>query len=128
MNMRFAIRPYVIAGVAMTGAASVVALLPTGPQLPDVQVPTVQPAGTAHSDLDLHDLIGLLGEPDGLLPAPEVVPDPGTESLSPAGELPEPAKLPDPAIVPPDLSGGGFSAAPGSVTLTVPGADAPAGQ
>jgi hypothetical protein len=126
--MRFAIRPYIIAGVAMTGAASVVALMPTGTQLPDVQVPTVQPAGSAHSDLDLHDLIGLLDQPEGLLPAPEAVPDPGTESLSPAGELPEPAKLPDPAIAPPDLSGSGFSAVPGSVTVTVPGADAPAGQ
>jgi hypothetical protein len=126
--MRFAIRPYIIAGVAMTGAASVVALMPTGTQLPDVQVPTVQPAGSAHSDLDLHDLIGLLDQPDGLLPAPDTVPDLGTESLSPAGELPEPAKLPDPAIAPPDLSGSGFGAAPGSVTVTVPGADAPAGQ
>ena len=126
--MRFAIRPYVIAGVAMAGAASVVALLPTGPQLPDVQVPSVQPAGTAHSDLDMHDLVGLLGEPDGLLPAPDVVPDPGTENLSPAGELPDPAKLPDPVITPPDLIGGGLNAAPGSVTVTIPGLDAPAGR
>ena len=126
--MRFAIRPYVIAGVAMAGAASVVALLPTGPQLPDVQVPSVQPAGTAHSDLDMHDLVGLLGEPDGLLPAPDVVPDLGTENLSPAGELPDPAKLPDPVITPPDLIGGGLNSAPGSVTVTVPGLDAPAGR
>jgi hypothetical protein len=126
--MRFAIRPYIIAGVAMTGAASVVALMPTSTQLPDVQVPTVQPAGSAHSDLDLHDLIGLLDQPGGLLPAPDAVPDPGPESLSPAGELPEPAKLPDPAIAPPDLSGNGLGAAPGSVTVTVPGADAPVGR
>lgn len=126
--MRFAIRPYVITGVAMAGAAGVVALMPTSPNLPDVQVPTVQPAGSAHSDLDMHDLVGLLGQPDGLLPAPEVVPDPGLEGVSPSGELPDPAKLPDPALPPPDLSGVGVGAAPGGVTVTLPGADAPAGQ
>ncbi len=128
MDMRFALRPYVIAGVAMAGAAAVVALMPTSAQLPDVQVPSVEPAGSAHSDLDMHDLIGLLGTPDGLLPAPEVVPDQGPDTFNPPSELPDPAKLPDPAITPPDLSGAGFSAAPGFVTVTVPGADAPAGH
>jgi hypothetical protein len=128
MDMRFAIRPYVITGVAMAGAAGVVALMPTSSHLPDVQVPTVQPAGSAHSDLDMHDLVGLLGQPDGLLPAPEVVPDPGSESVNPSGELPDPANLPDPAIVPRDLGGAGFSSSPGGVTVTLPGADAPAGQ
>lgn len=118
--MRFAIRPYVIAGVAMAGAAGVVVLMPTGPQLPDVQVPTVQPAGSQHSDLDMHDLVGLLGDPGGLLPAPDLVPDQGSEGLSPPGQLP------DFALAPPDLNTPGSSTAPGPVIVPVP--DAPAGQ
>jgi len=43
--MRFALRPYIIAGAAIAGASAIVAF-PAAPQLPNIEVPAVQPAGS----------------------------------------------------------------------------------
>lgn len=100
--MRFALRPYIIAGVAIAGA-SVTVLAATTPQLPDVQVPAVQPAGSQVDDFNVQTLQGLLDNPDNALLVPEVGPAPGPEVVNPPEGTPGPAQLPEPVIVPPSL-------------------------
>ncbi len=118
--MRFAFRPYLIAGAALGGAAGIVAMAPAGPNLPDVKVPAVQPAGSEHYDINMQDFLGTLANSDGWLPLPEVVP--GPDETSPPAVLPDPGVLPDPALAPPDLgrldlSGTGLGVVPGPGTL-----------
>ncbi|HYB35763.1 MAG TPA: hypothetical protein VEF72_08300, partial [Mycobacterium sp.] len=55
--MQLALRPVISAGVALT-AASMIAVTPVAPPLPDIQVPAVQL--TAATDL-LGDVPGILG-------------------------------------------------------------------
>jgi hypothetical protein len=149
--MRFALRPYLIAGVAIAGAGAIIMLAPAAPPLPDVQVPAVQPAGSEQSDINLHDLLGLLGGTDGtvlapdkvpgpsdVVPSPNAVPSPNSEGLSPPAGLPDLGKFLDPAlnpaIAPPgpgrlDLNGLGVGPAPNP--SNVPGSissDVPAGR
>jgi hypothetical protein len=94
--MRFALRPYLIAGAAIAGA-SVVVLAPASPPLPTVEVPAVQPAGSEISGFSQQDLLGMLAATDGLGPAPQ------DEVIVPPVEAPAPGHLPDPALTPPDL-------------------------
>lgn len=100
MDMRPPLRPYIVAGVAIVGA-SVTVLAATAPQLPDVQVPAVQPAGTQVDDFNVQNLLGLLNDPQNTVMVPDLAPGPATEVIPPpdAG----PSQLPDPAIAAPDL-------------------------
>lgn len=93
--MRFALRPYIIAGAAIVGA-SVVVLAPAAPPLPNVEVPAVQPAGSEISGFSQQDLLGMLAATQGLTLYPE-------EIVTPPAESPNPGRLPDPALAPPDL-------------------------
>jgi len=90
--MRFALRPYIIAGAAIAGASAIVAF-PAAPQLPNIEVPAVQPAGSELSGFSQQDLTSLLGSIEGM--APDV------QGVSPAS--PAPSGLPKPGLAPPDL-------------------------
>ncbi|KAA8963511.1 hypothetical protein [Mycobacterium sp.] len=90
--MRFALRPYLIAGAAIAGASAIVAF-PAAPELPSVEVPAVRPAGSELGGFSQQDLTGLLGSIEGM--APDV------QGFTPAS--PAPSELPKPGLAPPDL-------------------------
>jgi hypothetical protein len=92
--MRFALRPYIIAAAAIAGASAIVAF-PAAPQLPNIEVPAVQPAGSELSGFSQQDLTGLLGSIEGM--APDV------QGFTAPGQPPAPSALPKPALAPPDL-------------------------
>lgn len=130
--MRFALRPYIIAGVAIAGA-SVTVLAATAPQLPDVQVPSVQPAGSQVDDFNVQTLLGLLANPDGVVLPPDVAPGPGPEVVNPPEAVPGPGQLPDPVIGPPDLgpldlNGSSGPTPSASIAPNLLPSDVPAGQ
>lgn len=99
--MRLALRPYIIAGAAIAGA-SIFVVAPSGPRLPDVQVPAVQPAGSELNDVNMQDFLGLLANPDAAVPAPDAVPGPDAEVPDSVGGSPDLGGL-NPDIAPPDL-------------------------
>jgi hypothetical protein len=101
--MRFALRPYIIAGVAIAGASALI-FYPATPTLPDIEVPAVQPAGSEVSGLNQPDPLDVLGIPEVGFSAPDGVSNPSTVVLAPSGGSPSPGGLPTPAIAPPDLS------------------------
>jgi hypothetical protein len=121
--MRFALRPYIIAGAAIVGAG-VIVLAPASPPLPDIEVPAVQPAGSELSGFNQQDLLGALANIDGMFPAPE------TEGFNPP-DSPAPGGLPNPAIAPPDLGpmdlGGLDLHGVDPSTVTSPPGNSPAG-
>lgn len=96
MPLRFALRPYIIAGAAIVGASAIV-LAPASPPLPNIEVPAVQPAGSEISGFNQQDLLEALANIDGIFP----VPDP--DEVEPPGQPSNPGGLPNPAIAPPDL-------------------------
>ncbi len=132
MDMRLALRPYLIAGVAIVGA-SVTVLAATAPRLPDVQVPAVQPAGTQVDDFNVQTLLGLLNDPESTVLIPEVAPAPAPEVVTPPDTVPGPSQLPDPVIAPPnlgpmDLNGLGSPTPTLSITPNLLPVDLPPGQ
>ncbi len=102
MDMRLALRPYLLAGVAIAGA-SVAVLAATAPRLPDVQVPAVQPAGTQVDDFNVQILQDLLNDPQSAVLVPEVGPGAGPEVVNPPDGLPGPSQVPDSLNAPPNL-------------------------
>ncbi len=102
MDMQLAVRPYLIAGVAIVGA-SVAVLAATAPRLPDVQVPAVQPAGTQIDDFNVQILQDLVNDPQSAVLAPEATPGAGPDVVNPPEGMPGPSQLPEPAIAPPDF-------------------------
>lgn len=100
--MRFTLRPYIVAGVAIAGAGIIV-VTPGAPQLPDIQVPAVQPAGTQVDDFNVQDFLGVLANTGGAVSPPDAAPSPDTEGLDPAAGLPDLGGPLNSAIAPPDL-------------------------
>ena len=129
-NMQLALRPYIIAGAAIAGAAIIV-LTPATPHLPDVQVPAVQPAGSEtldFRDFNVQDLLGALANSEGATSAPD------TQVFDAPGGSVDLGGLVNPSITTPDLgpldlnlNKLGLGAAPGTVPAPA-SPDAPAAQ
>lgn len=94
--MRFALRPYIVAGAAIVGA-SVIVLAPASPPLPTIEVPAVLPAGSELSGFNQQDTLGMLANIEGL----GVLPD--YEALNLPAQSPGLGPLPNPVLPPPNL-------------------------
>lgn len=128
--MQLALRPYIIAGAAIAGAAIIV-LTPATPHLPDVQVPAVQPAGSEtldFRDFNVQDLLGALANSEGASTAPDTQLFDAPGGSVDLGGLVNPA-ITTPDLGPVDLNKLGLGAAPAPGIVPAPASpDAPATQ